>query len=68
MSKLKLSPQQSRIVELILHGMEDSEIANRLELAVPTIRTHLQRVFARTDTENRLTLTLKIFGIAQQMK
>ena len=58
-SELKLSPQQRRIVELILHGMEDAEISVQLGVAVPTIRTHLQRVFARTATENRLTLTLK---------
>ena len=64
---LSLSPQQARIVELILCGKQDKQIASELELSVPTVRTYLKRIFDRTETSDRLSLVLYIFAIAQEM-
>ncbi len=64
-TELKLSRQQTRIVELILHGKQDTEIAEELGLTVATIRTYLKRIYARTETDKRLSLVLLIFRIAQ---
>jgi len=61
--ELKFSPQQIRIVELILRGQPDKEIAANLGLTVPTVRTHLARIFDRTGSANRLNLVLHIFSL-----
>jgi DNA-binding NarL/FixJ family response regulator len=64
-TKLALSPQQTRIVELILQGRQDKHIAEALNLTVPTVRTYLTRIFVRTDTPDRLALVLHVFALAQ---
>ena len=62
---LALSPQQARIVELILRGMRDKQIALALGLRVPTVRTHLSRLFARLHIADRVELILKVFAICR---
>jgi DNA-binding CsgD family transcriptional regulator len=63
---LQLSPQQARIVALILHGKQDKEIAVELGLNRYTIRTYLRRVFDRTGLEDRMALVLHIFAVCSQ--
>jgi len=58
---LKLSPQQVRIVGAILAGMKDKQIARALGLSVPTVRTHLGRIFARLGVADRVELILRVF-------
>lgn len=62
---LELSPQQKRIVELILQGQQDKEIAATMELTIPTVSTYLKRIFARTGVSSRMQLVLRIFAMAQ---
>lgn len=62
---LFLSPQQIRIVELLLRGQRDKEIAG---LSHPTVRTYLKRIFDRVDVSDRVALILHIFAMAQQLK
>ena len=64
---LALSHQQKRIVELILCGQQDKEIAATLTLSVPTIRTYLRRIFDRCGVDDRLSLVLLIFARAQTL-
>ena len=65
-NSLSLSPQQIRIVELILRGQQDKEIAQRLELSVPTVRTYLGRIYDRVGVSDRLALVLHVFALAQR--
>ena len=62
-ASLQLSPQQARIVALILQGKQDKEIAAELHLNRYTIRTYLRRVFDRVELEDRMELVLRIFAI-----
>jgi DNA-binding NarL/FixJ family response regulator len=64
--ELQLSPQQTRIVELILCGYQDKDIAAELSLSVPTIRTYLKRTFDRVEVADRMGLVLHVFSIAQK--
>ena len=64
---LAFSPQQTRIVELILRGRQDKEIATELSLSIPTVRTYLKRIFDRIDVSDRLSLVLRIFSMAQEL-
>ncbi len=61
---LQLAPQQARIVELILRGLRDKQIAAELGLGVPTVRTYLKRVFVRVGVQDRVELVLRVFAVA----
>ena len=65
---LELSPQQTRIVELLLYGLQDREIAAELDLTVPTIRTYLGRIYVRFNVNSRLTLVLHVFRVAMHVQ
>jgi DNA-binding NarL/FixJ family response regulator len=62
-TELQLSPQQARIVALILQGKQDKEIAAELHLNRYTIRTYLRRVFDRSELDDRMALVLRIFAV-----
>jgi DNA-binding NarL/FixJ family response regulator len=62
---LEFSPQQARIVALILHGLGDKEVAAELGLRVPTIRTYLERVFQRVGVRDRVELVIRVFVVAR---
>jgi DNA-binding NarL/FixJ family response regulator len=64
---LQLSAQQARIVELVLRGMCDKQIAAAMGISEPTIRTYLQRISARTRTHGRMELALCVLGISHQV-
>lgn len=64
---LEFSPQQFRIVELILRGQQDKDIATELGLSIFTVRTYIKRIFARIDVHDRLSLVLCIFSMAQEL-
>ena len=66
-TSLSLSPQQTQIVELILRGRQDKEIAVEMGLSFSTVRTYLTRIFNRTGVPDRLSLVLLIFAKAQQI-
>ena len=65
--ELSLSPQQARIVELVLCDCGDKQIAARMGLRVPTVRTYLQRTYLRLGAEGRMGLVLKILALSQEM-
>jgi DNA-binding CsgD family transcriptional regulator len=58
---LGLSPQQKRIVELILRERSDTEIAAALGIGEPTVRTYLTRLYGRFGVRGRLGLVLRVF-------
>ncbi len=60
--ELGFPPQQARIVELILEGRKDKQIAAAMGLRVSTVRTHLSRLFDRTDSADRVELLLRVFA------
>ncbi|MGE0366577.1 MAG: response regulator transcription factor [Phycisphaerales bacterium] len=65
---LRLAPQQSRIVELLLQGKRDKQIATELGLTIPTVRTYLARTFQRVGVADRVELILRVFAVAEQLR
>jgi len=53
---LGLPPRQARIVELILAGKKDKQIAAALGLKRCTVRTYLGRIFIRLGVSDRMGL------------
>ena len=62
---LKFSPQQVRIVELILQGKKHKQIAMELVLSESTVQTYLGRIFHRLGVGDRTELILHIFAASR---
>jgi DNA-binding NarL/FixJ family response regulator len=62
-AELDLSPQQAKIVEFILRGMQDKEIASTMGISFSTVRTHIARIFLRVGVRERLALVLHVFSV-----
>jgi DNA-binding CsgD family transcriptional regulator len=53
MAVVHFSPRQDEVLGLIADGLTDKEIAIRLGLRQRTVRTHLERLYARHGVHNR---------------
>ncbi|HXN91811.1 MAG TPA: helix-turn-helix transcriptional regulator [Candidatus Sulfotelmatobacter sp.] len=53
MATMHLSPRQEEVLSLIADGLTDKEIAVRLGMQTRTVRTHLERLYARHGLHNR---------------
>lgn len=54
--KYNLTPQEITSVQLVLQGLSNQEIAERLHISLPTVKFHLKNVFRKTDSGNRKQL------------
>jgi DNA-binding NarL/FixJ family response regulator len=55
---LSLTPRQAQICKNLFRGLSDKQIANLLQISVPTVRTHLSRLFSKFDAQDRQELIL----------
>ena len=47
------SPRQSQILALMAEGYSDKEIARKIGVSYPTVRTHIDRIFREYGLRNR---------------
>jgi len=59
---LSLPPRQADVVEQLLQGHSDKQISRELGMSVPTVRTHLCRLFARFGVEDRCELIVYVYS------
>lgn len=57
----KLTAKENQIVELVVEGFKNREIASRLFLSEQTIKSHLGRIFRKLQVRNRSQLVSMIF-------
>lgn len=57
-----LSEREAEIAELVAEGLTNAEIAGRLFLSVPTVKTHLARVFEKLLVTNRVQVALLVYA------
>jgi DNA-binding CsgD family transcriptional regulator len=62
-----LSGQQARIVELVLRCATQRQIATTLGITEPTLKTYMQRIFARTGTRGRMHLVMHVFALSHNV-
>lgn len=55
--KVQLTNREKQVTELVSEGFSDKQICTRLEIALPTLRTHLKNVFGKVGVDNRSSLT-----------
>jgi DNA-binding NarL/FixJ family response regulator len=53
-----LTPREQEILHLLAEGLGNKQIAQRLGVAVTTVRTHLSSVYEKLHLESRVELTL----------
>jgi len=49
----KLTARERELVELIAQGLDNAQIAVRLEVSEKTVRNHITSIFAKLEVENR---------------
>ena len=61
---IRLGPRERQIVDLLLRGCDNSEIAKELNMARQTVKAHFNRLFLRfgiTDGIKRVKLAILLF-------
>ena len=56
----KLSDRELEVVELILGGASNKELARALDLGLATVKTHVQHIFQKVDVPSRTALSARI--------
>jgi DNA-binding CsgD family transcriptional regulator len=59
--KLNLSPQQAKLVRHLFGGLSDKQIAVKMKIALPTVRTHMGRLCTKYNVNSRSELLLFAF-------
>lgn len=65
--EFSLPPRQRDIVRLLLDGHSDKQIASELGIALPTVRTHMGRLFAKLGVQDRMEVLLRIFRESRRL-
>ena len=53
-----LTPREREVVELVAQGLSNKEICTRLWLSMPTVKTHIGNLMAKTHSRDRVQLAL----------
>ena len=61
-TRLRLSPRELQIVRGICQERKESSIAVRLKLSPHTVRTHVERIYAKLGIGTRIELMLLLLG------
>ena len=52
-----LTPTERQVVDLVTEGLTNKDIAGKLFMSVPTVKSHLTHVYAKLGTTSRAALT-----------
>ena len=64
---MRLSPQHSRVVECVLRGLCDQQIADHLNIHKSTLRTYFDRISMRTGAHGRLAILRHVLTVSHQL-
>jgi len=59
-SRLKLTKREIEICELVKNGQIYKEIADSLAISEKTVNKHMQNIFKKTESRNKIELLNKI--------
>jgi DNA-binding CsgD family transcriptional regulator len=54
-----LSKREREVLEWISQGLSDKEVAEKMNLSLPTIKTHSGNVYSKLNVKNRMEATLR---------
>lgn len=58
---LSLPRRQAEVVKYIFEGRSDTQIADNMKISVPTVRTHISRLFDKFELQDRNELLRHVF-------
>jgi DNA-binding NarL/FixJ family response regulator len=58
-----LTKRETDVFDLLITGLSDKEIAERLSCLVTTVRTHVESIFIKTGVKNRKELMYKVYNL-----
>ena len=59
-----LTPTESRVVDLVVKGMSNKEVAAVLAISSKTVELHLSHVYAKLDVSSRTELVRYMSGLS----
>ena len=65
---LSLTPRQQQISRCIARDMSDIQVAQAMGISIPTVRTHLRRIFDKLDVEDRTGLVVRLMTTFRQRR
>ncbi len=60
--KYEITQREREVIEIMLDGKTDKEIAVHLNIAVNTVQAHLKRIYRKTGTSGRFALSSLVRG------
>ncbi|HTA28339.1 MAG TPA: response regulator transcription factor [Bacteroidia bacterium] len=57
-----LSDREKEILELLSHGFQYKQIADKLQLSIETVRTHIRNTYKKLQVQSRTDALNKTFG------
>lgn len=57
-----LSPREKEVAVLISQGLGNAEIAERLFISIPTVKTHVARILEKMQVENRVQIAVTMLS------
>jgi len=64
---LELSSQHTKVVELVLRGLSDKQIAQVMDIHRSTLRAYMTRIAVRTGANGRLAIMQKVLTVSHQV-
>src|SRR5262249_37856992 len=58
--RANLTARETDIVRLVARGLDNTEIARRLDVTEGTLKIHLHNIYRKLDVDSRLALTLYV--------
>lgn len=62
-----LSDREHEVAERVAQGLSNSQIAQDLFLSVPTVKTHIGRIFTKLGIDNRVQLAIRVLESRQEI-
>ncbi len=56
-----LTDREKNVVFLIIRGKKNQEIAQELNISIPTVKKHIQNIFQKMNVSNRASLIAKLY-------
>lgn len=64
---MQLSPQYTKVVELVLRGLCDKQIAEAMGIHKSTLRSYFERIALRTGANGRNAIWSKVLTLSHQV-
>ena len=67
-TRMQLAEKQMLVVEWMLLTLQNKQIAEKMGIGEATVKSHLQRVFAKTRLSGRMQLTNRVHQLAREIE